>query len=52
MTVAQSTEMEKVAANHRWRINWWGLLSGVLLFLSAFLSITILHRALQAFLRG
>ncbi len=52
MKIDQLTDFELNSALPRWRIEWWGLVRGLVLLFSAFLVVTTLYFLILAVFRG
>jgi hypothetical protein len=52
MKIDQLTDFDVNSWLHRWRLEWWGLVRGLVLLFSAFLGVTTLYFLILAVFRG
>jgi hypothetical protein len=52
MKIDQLTDFDVNSGLHRWRLEWWGLVRGLVLLFSAFLGVTTLYFLILAVFRG
>lgn len=52
MKIDQLTDFELIPALPRWKIEWWGLVRGLVLLFSAFLGVTTLYYVILTVLGG